>query len=78
MTRRIRTIAIEIAKDWGPRVNYAAVPYLRAMHSLDDITDAYFADDARGVIRYFLHNAKAWRGPVAKEIKAELRAMLAA
>jgi hypothetical protein len=34
----------------------------------------YGADKAEHIVRYFLKNAKTWRGPVAKRIKAALRA----
>jgi len=76
MTRSIAVIAREITADWFP-VNFAAVPYLRAMHDLTDVTDSYGADSARSVISYFICNATQWRGPTARKIKAELRAMVA-
>lgn len=38
--------------------------------------DKYGADDARGIVLYFLSNATAWRGPVARAVKAELKGML--
>lgn len=73
--RPIHEIAREIARDWRP-VNYAAKPYLEAMFDLDDVTDSYGYDSAPSIIRYFLSNSRAWRGPVAKAIKAELNAMV--
>ena len=73
--RPLSTIAREIFNDWK-KVNYAAKPYLEAMFSLDSINDKYGMDDARSVVAYFLSNASTWRGPKAKEIKAELKAML--
>jgi hypothetical protein len=76
MTRPIYQIAREISHDWGSKVNYAAKPYLEAMRELDKITDPYFADDGISVVAYFLSNASTWRGPKAKEIKAELNKML--
>jgi hypothetical protein len=33
-------------------------------------------DTARSVVLYFLSNATTWRGPKAKEIKKELKAMM--
>lgn len=73
--RPIWDIALDIRKDWK-KVYFGAVPYLDAMGSLDKITDTYYADDARTVVLYFLANATTWRGPVAKAIKLELKALL--
>lgn len=73
--RPIHEIAREIAREWR-KVNYAAVPYLRAMAELDGIGDAYGADNGRSVVRYFLANASSFRGEAARRIKAELRSML--
>ena len=74
--RPLHTIAREIKRDWA-KPNFAAVPYLEAMRSLHSLTDRYYYDSAESVVRYFLANAGQWRGPVAREIKAELKAMLA-
>jgi hypothetical protein len=73
--RSLSVIAREIGENW-PKVYFGAVPYLSAMLSLDKITDHYGADDARGIVLYFLSNATSWRGPEAKRIKAELNVML--
>lgn len=73
--RPIHLIANEIRADW-PRPNYAAVPYLQAMSSLDSIHGRYGMDLAEDVIRRFLINAGTWRGPVARRIKSELKGML--
>ncbi len=73
--RNIDTIASEILIDWK-NVNYAAKPYLQAMFSLNSMQDNYYQDDAQSVVRYFLANAGAWRGDVAKRVKAELKGML--
>ena len=75
MPRPISTIAKEITTHWRP-VNYAAMPYLRAMQCLTSIDDNYGADDGRGIIIYFLNNAATWRGEEARRIKKELKAML--
>lgn len=74
-TRPIRTIALEIERDWR-RVNYAARPYLDAMQCLLGVNDRYYQDEARDIIRYFLSNATAWRGEKARAIKAELKGMI--
>ena len=73
--RQLSTIAREIRGAW-PKVNYAAEPYLRAMASLGSITDRYGCDPADMIVRYFLGNARGWRGAEAKRIKAELNAMI--
>lgn len=75
MTRPISTIAKEISADWN-KVYFGAVPYLEAMHSLNSIDDDYYYDSGKSVVRYFLANASTWRGDKAREIKAELKAML--
>jgi len=73
--RPINEIAHEIAADWT-NVNYAAVPYLEAMHSITNIQDMYGYDSAKSVVLYFLSNSQSWRGETAKRIKAELRGMV--
>ena len=74
MSRPLNLIARDIRQDWK-NVNYAAKPYLEAMQSLSSITDSYGSDNAKSVVLYFLCNAGTWRGPVAKSIKAELKAL---
>jgi len=78
MARPISEIAYEITREWGDRMYFGAVPYVGAMRHLDKITDQYGADRGRDIVNYFLANAQNWRGPKAREIKAELKAMLAA
>lgn len=73
--RSIGAIAQDIKADWK-NVYFGAVPYLSAMMSLDKMSDSYGDDDARSIVTYFLGNAKTWKGPKAKEIKAELKALL--
>jgi hypothetical protein len=76
-TRPLCEIANEIVNDWGSQhVYFGAKPYLRAMQSLDKITDRYGEDSAKDVVIYFLSNAKTWRGETARRVKAELKAML--
>jgi hypothetical protein len=74
MSRPLNLIARDIRQDWK-NVNYAAKPYLDAMQSLSSITDRYGSDNAKSVVLYFLCNAGTWRGPIAKSIKAELKAL---
>ncbi len=73
--RSIREIASEIQADWT-KVNFAAQPYLDAMHSLDSVSDSYGLDSGQSVVAYFLANAGTWRGDRARALKAELKAML--
>jgi hypothetical protein len=75
-TRPLHAIARDIQRDWA-KPYFAAVPYLDAMRALDSISDKYYYDSADSVVRYFLANAGQWRGDKAREIKAELKAMLA-
>jgi hypothetical protein len=75
MSRPIHAIAREIQSDWT-KPYFGAVPYLDAMRHVNDISDKYYCDSADSVVRYFLANAGQWRGDKAREIKAELKAML--
>ncbi len=75
MARPIYEIVQDIDLDWK-KPNYAAVPYLSAMASLDKITDFYGCDSGKSIVLYFLSNADSWRGEVAKRVKAELRALV--
>jgi hypothetical protein len=72
---QIQEIAAIISANWE-NVHYSAVPYLKAMHTLSSITDYYGCDSARSVIRYFLGNARTWRGEIAKAVKAKLNTMV--
>lgn len=73
--RRLAAIAATIQRDWK-NVNYAAKPYLATMARLGSMGDAYGLDSARSIVLYFLANASSWRGPVAKQTRSELKAML--
>jgi hypothetical protein len=46
------------------------------MRELDTMQDKFMADSAKTIVTYFLSNAANWRGPVAKRVKAELKAMM--
>jgi len=72
--RDLNTIAADIEHKWQ-NVNYAARPYLDAMHELKSVNDKYYTDSAKSVVLYFLSNAKGWRGENARSIKAELKDM---
>jgi len=73
--RPVSVIAAEIEREWE-NVNFAARPYLDAMHDLNSVNDNYMFDSGRGVVLRFLGNARKWTGPKAKEIKAELKKLL--
>ena len=76
--RSLATIAREIESDWGAKgkgVSPYARPYLDAMKSLHDISGNYYHDSNVSVVLYFLANAGAWRGDVARRVKAELKSM---
>ena len=73
--RKIYEVARDITKAW-PKVNFAALPYLRAMLQLSSPTDMYVVEDARSVVLYFLANASGFRGPQAKALKAELQEII--
>lgn len=75
MPRSLKAIAADIRKDWQ-KPNFAAVPYLQAMATLDSVNDNYGYDTGKSVVLYFLSNAGTWRGPVAKQIKQELKDLL--
>lgn len=73
--RPIHQIAQDICHSWT-NVNYAAKPYLQAMHSLSSIEGNYFEDSGRSIVSYFLANANTFRGEDARRLKAELKALL--
>jgi hypothetical protein len=47
------------------------------MTFIEDIGDFYYQDSAADIVRYFLSNAKTWRGDAARRIKAELKVLVA-
>ena len=71
--RKLSTIARDIARDWGPKMSPHARPYWAALCVLETINDKYYLDDARDIVARFLCNAGAWRGPVARAVKLELK-----
>lgn len=73
--RPIYEIAADIRRNWK-NVGFAAKPYLDAMMQLNSINDMYYSDPADMIVRYFLGNTRGWTGERAKELKAELKAML--
>lgn len=89
--RPINVIAREILANWR-RPDAGALPYLHAMLEIDQLMHAarlndgrtvhvltpYGAEDSVDVVSRFLSNASAWRGDIARLIKAELKGLLAA
>ena len=73
--RALYDIAREIRKDWT-KPYFGAVPYLRAMADLAEISDSYGLDSAASVVAYFLANAQTWKGETARRVKQELKTML--
>lgn len=69
-------IAQDIKADWK-NVSPYALPYLDAMQELNSIEDNYLFDSGQSVVLYFLANAQGWKGETAREIKAELKKMVA-
>ena len=66
-------------RDWSSQkggVNFGAKPYLEAMRGLYDIKDKYGLDSAKSIVNYFLANSRGWQGDKAKEVKAELKAIV--
>jgi hypothetical protein len=70
--RPINQIAADILDNWD-KPYFGAVPYIKAMQSLDKITDNYYDDPATSIVNYFLANATTWRGEKARQIKSELK-----
>ena len=75
-TMTLSELASVIANDWQGKVNYAAKPYLAAMHTLQSITDKYGLDSGQDIVIRFLGNAQTWRGDTARKVKAELNKRL--
>jgi len=70
--RNISEIAREIRADWT-NVYFGARPYLQAMECINAPSDAYYEDNGKTIILYFLANATNWRGETARRVKAELK-----
>jgi hypothetical protein len=74
--RAINDIARDIRIEWSNKIYFGAVPYLDAMTRLTSAEDKYGFDDARSILRYFLANARTFRGERAKALKAEIKTIL--
>ena len=58
------------------KVYFGARPYLDAMYSLKTVDQNYGCDDGRSIVRYFLVNARTWKGETAKAVKAKLNELV--
>lgn len=70
--RNINEITRDIIREWK-KPYFGAVPYLQALTTCRTASDAYGLDSARSLINYALANMSTFRGPRAKELKAELK-----
>ena len=70
--RPIYQIAIDIERQWQ-KPYFGAIPYLNAMHYLQDIHSYYRHDSADIVILYFLANSVSFKGEWARRLKNELK-----
>lgn len=70
--RDICAVAHDIRAHWT-KPNPAALPYLKAMSYLRNPNDKFGADDAKGIVLYFLSNATTFRGEHARRLKQELK-----
>lgn len=76
MTDNLSEIAQIIESDWS-NPYFGAVPYIKAMKSIQSIEDFYYMDSASTIILYFLANAITWRGETARATKAKLKELVA-
>ncbi|GMV56384.1 MAG: hypothetical protein AMXMBFR6_21890 [Betaproteobacteria bacterium] len=75
-SRLLSEIADEVRADWTVINNSGARDALDCMSKMGRIGDSFGADpNGYSVIATFLSNAIGWRGPTARRIKKELRAM---
>lgn len=56
---------------WTP-IHQHAQPYVAALERISTLGDKYGADQGVAIVEYFLVNAVTWKGPYARQIKAEL------
>ena len=79
MARPLYEIMADIRADYashGKDVHPWAKPYVDALSNLSSMDDVYIAETGHDMVPYLLSNLQSWRGPQARAIKAELRAML--
>lgn len=71
--RTLPELCREIRKDWGSKMYFGAVPYFKAMETLNNVGENYGMDSGKSIVLYFLANAQTWKGPIAKQVKIELK-----
>ena len=71
----IAEIANFIKNDWK-NISQHALVYLEPMTTLSNINQNYFEDDGKSIVRYFLANARSYRGENAKIVKKQLNKLL--
>jgi hypothetical protein len=77
MSRPLYQIAQDIEQECSSKDWYVyAEAYVTPMQSLVSIEDNYFDDTAKSIVAYALCNLTSWRGDKAREVKAELKALL--
>lgn len=74
--RPIYAIAGDIRREWR-KVHDTAEPYLKAMETMRTVEENYGADPGYTILTYFLSNAQTFRGGKAKQLKIELKDILA-
>ena len=70
--RRLSEIARVVRRDWADPIPMASEA-LEAMANIGTIDERYADTDARSIVAAFLSSSGKWTGPVAREVKAELR-----
>lgn len=60
---------------WPSWWNYAQ-QYAQALSTMYSVDEDYYADSGKSLVAYTLSNLSQWRGEQARQIKAELRAMI--
>jgi len=75
MSRPLYLIARDIKVNW-PKVYYGAAPYLDALSEANLITDRYIIGDHHSTVRGLLANMSTFKGPEARRLKDELKALL--
>jgi hypothetical protein len=73
--QRLCDIAAIIYHTWT-NPYFGAKPYIQAMQLLENMDSMFGCDDAKDIVLRFLCNAQSWRGPIAREVKAELKRRL--
>jgi hypothetical protein len=67
----------QIARDdWGPNITPRGVELLDVMRSMRSVYDHYMLSSGTDYLSTFLANARGWRGPTARMVKAEMRRRL--